>query len=201
MRTRILALTLLLSAAGSGKAWALMEIEDDTIVFGLDAGIGNPFGGASKAMGPAGILGGQFLFHPTGERGVGLQVERFDFKRKNGGKVNMNAIMAAARFNNILGGTNLYLPYVLIALGYGESRADLPGNSDRGSGFAWRLGGGVDYMLSKSFSVATEARLDRIMAPLPLMGLSGATVLSLVLRLNLWFGPSADPFRSGERRR
>lgn len=191
IKRNILAIMLWCSCA---SAWCV-EIQDDTVLMGLDAGVGSPMGGAANAVGMARSVGGQFLYHPIGEWGMGAQVQRIDFKSKGTSKADFSSIMATAR-PNISGIFEDYLPYMIFGMGYAESRADIPGGIDRGSGFAFCLGGGIDRPVNRNLSIALEFKLQRLGAPLAKLGLSGVTLMQPLLRLNLWLGPDADPFKS-----
>ncbi|MBI3550674.1 MAG: outer membrane beta-barrel protein [Elusimicrobia bacterium] len=179
--TKSIVISLLFALSGIGRA---AEIEDGSVLAGVAGGLG----GAPSGLGAPGIVGGQFLYHPIGEWGFGVHVDRFDYKSKGQAKADMTSILGVLR-GNIRGMSDRYLPYVFAGLGMAQSRADVIGGADHGSGVGWSLGGGLDVFLGRKVSTALEARLNRMNAPLSRAGVSGATVANVVLRLNLWLGP------------
>ncbi|TPW19142.1 MAG: hypothetical protein FD126_2981 [Elusimicrobia bacterium] len=180
-----LLLALLLPSTGS-----CAEVPDGSVVFGVGASAAP----AHKSLGAPFLLGGTALYHARGEYGFGLQVDRIFFKGKAGNKADMTSLLLVNRAN-IPAGFEEARPYLLFGLGYSESRADVAaGGADRGSGAAFELGGGVDFPLAGPFTYGLELRLLRLLAGLPRIGVAGATVLNVGLRLNFWLGPSANPF-------
>ncbi|MBI4423902.1 MAG: hypothetical protein HY554_09250 [Elusimicrobia bacterium] len=181
-------------ALGACAASAGTDVADGVWLAGVDAGAGMAFGPARAALGRPLLLGGQLFYHPRGERGLGLQVDRVFFQPKSGGKATATTLLLASRLN-ARGAFARYLPYLLLGAGYAESGAEVSGGfTDRGSGLALALGVGVERFSTERFSLGLEARLLRASAPLGRLGVSGATLAALTLRLNAWLGPGRSYF-------
>lgn len=171
-----------------------VEAEDGAAVLGVSAGLGKVQAGASDRLGAPSFLGGQALYFPKGEWGMGLLVDRAEFQDKGSGQADVRSILFVERWN-VKNRSEIYLPYFLAGVGYSESQADIAaGGTDRGSGPGFCAGLGTERFLGKRLSLAGEVRYQRAAASLPRMGLSGTTVVHLGLRLNLWISPEEDPF-------
>ena len=183
---------LLLAAAFLLASPVRAEVKDGTWMAGVGAGMGS----GGKGLGAPYVVGGQLLYHPTGAWGYGVQADRFDFKAKAGNKADMTGVLGVVRGNvNMSIGTSEMFPYLLFGMGYAMSRADIAAGGDsKGSGFAWCLGGGVEYPVGAGFSVGGELKMERLGSGIPRLGMTGVTAIAALLRLNHWFGQSEDPF-------
>lgn len=160
----------------------------------MGGGAGALSGGAKSKVATPFVVSGYALRAPREEYSWGLAVDRLLFKKKAGNKADATVVTFAGRAY-LANKNKEVLPYLLYGLGYSESHAELGvGGSTRGTGASLSLGAGIHRVKDSRLSWDTEARLLRIGAGLPGLGLGGITTLLLTVTATFRTEPAGNPF-------
>lgn len=183
---------LLFHLAGGARA---ADVPGGSWLLGAGGGYALLYGGAKNQVSRPILVGGSVLFAPTEDHSWAFEVDRLFFRKKRDNQLDATLLTFVAR-GLLVNKNREVVPYALLGVGWSELQADLgPAGRDRGAGAALSLGAGFFKVKDSPLSWGTEARLIRLGAGSPKLGLGGVTLFALTVRATFRLGPFSDPFR------